>query len=157
MSSKKYDMDNLKGNLFYNSLRNIFSIIFYFLLLGPTGSLAYLIFDSYVNDSAFRVDKKSKDKFAIILGVLEYVPSHLTILSYALVSDFEVCVKSFKATEYRPELYIYNKELINNVGMNLVSESGSDDDIHQYKNIISRALLAWLSIVALLIISGVFV
>lgn len=157
MSSKKYDMDNLKGNLFYNSLRNIFSIIFYFLLLGPAGSLAYLIFDSYVNDSAFKVDIKAKNKLAIILGVLEYVPSHLTVLSYALVSDFEVCVKSFKITEYKPELYSYNKELINNVGMNLVSESGSDDDILQYKNIISRALLAWLSIVALLIISGVFI
>ena len=157
MSTKKYDMDSIKNNLFYNSLRNIFSVIFYFLLLGPAGSLAYLILDSYVNDSSFKVDVKSKNKLSIILGVLEYVPAHLTILSYAIVSDFEICVKSFKTTEYKSDLYVYNKGLVNNVGINLISESDSDNEIIQYKNIISRALLAWLSIVALLIFSGVFV
>ena len=157
MSTKKYDFRSLKNNLFYNSLRNIFSIIFYFLLLGPAGSLAYLILDSFVNDSSFRVDAKSKNRLSIILGILEYVPAHLTILSYAIVSDFEVCVRSFKATEYNHDLYTYNKGLVNNVGVNLISESDSDDSIVQYKNIISRALLAWLSIVALLIFSGVFI
>ncbi len=157
MSTKKYDMDSIKNNLFYNSLRNIFSVIFYFLLLGPAGSLAYLILDSYVNDSSFKIDVKSKNKLSIILGVLEYVPAHLTILSYAIVSDFEICVKSFKSTEFKPDLYVYNKGLVNNVGINLISQSDSDNEIIQYKNIISRALLAWLSIVALLIFSGVFV
>ncbi len=157
MSTKKYDFRSLRNNLFYNSLRNIFSIIFYFLLLGPAGSLAYLILDSFVNDSSFRVDAKSKNRLSIILGILEYVPAHLTILSYAIVSDFEVCVRSFKTTEYNHDLYTYNKGLVNNVGVNLISESDSDDSIVQYKNIISRALLAWLSIVALLIFSGVFI
>tara|TARA_Y100000768_G_scaffold380235_1_gene357048 strand:- start:286 stop:825 length:540 start_codon:yes stop_codon:yes gene_type:complete len=157
MSTTKYDIDSIKNNLFYNSLRNIFSVIFYFLLLGPAGSLAYLILDSYVNDPSFRVDVKSKNKLSIILGVLEYVPAHLTILSYAIVSDFEICVKSFKTTEYKTDLYVYNKGLVNNVGINLISDHDPDNDILQYKNIISRALLAWLSIVALLIFSGVFV
>ena len=157
MSTTKYDIDSIKNNLFYNSLRNIFSVIFYFLLLGPAGSLAYLILDSYVNDPSFKVDVKSKNKLSIILGVLEYVPAHLTILSYAIVSDFEICVKSFKTTEYKPDLYVYNKGLVNNVGINLISDHDPDNDILQYKNIISRALLAWLSIVALLIFSGVFV
>ena len=157
MSTKKYDMNNIKNNLFYNSLRNIFSVIFYFLLLGPAGSLAYLILDSYVNDPSFKVDVKSKNKLSVILGVLEYVPAHLTILSYAIVGDFEICVKSFKTTEYKPDLYVYNKGLVNNVGINLITEPDLDNDILQYKNIISRALLAWLSIVALLIFSGVFV
>ena len=157
MSTKKYDIDSVKNNLFYNSLRNIFSVIFYFLLLGPAGSLAYLILDSYVNDPSFKVDVKSKNKLSIILGVLEYVPAHLTILSYAIVSDFEICVKSFKTTEYKPDLYVYNKGLVNNVGINLISDHDPDNDILQYKNIISRALLAWLSIVALLIFSGVFI
>ena len=157
MSTKKYDINSIKNNLFYNSLRNIFSVIFYFLLLGPAGSLAYLILDSYVNDPSFKVDVKSKNKLSIILGVLEYVPAHLTILSYAIVSDFEICVKSFKTTEYKPDLYAYNKGLVNNVGINLISDHDPDNDILQYKNIISRALLAWLSIVALLIFSGVFV
>ena len=157
MSTKKYDIDSIKNNLFYNSLRNIFSVIFYFLLLGPAGSLAYLILDSYVNDPSFKIDVKSKNKLSIILGVLEYIPAHLTILSYAIVSDFEICVKSFKTTEYKPDLYIYNKELVNNVGINLISVHDPDNDILQYKNIISRALLAWLSVVALLIFSGVFV
>ena len=157
MSTKKYDMNNIKNNLFYNSLRNIFSVIFYFLLLGPAGSLAYLILDSYVNDPSFKVDVKSKNKLSVVLGILEYVPAHLTILSYAIVSDFEICVKSFKTTEYKPDLYVYNKGLVNNVGINLITEPDLDNDILQYKNIISRALLAWLSIVALLIFSGVFV
>jgi len=157
MSTKKYDMNNIKNNLFYNSLRNIFSVIFYFLLLGPAGSVAYLILDSYVNDPSFKVDVKSKNKLSVILGVLEYVPAHLTILSYAIVGDFEICVKSFKTTEYKPDLYVYNKGLVNNVGINLITEPDLDNDILQYKNIISRALLAWLSIVALLIFSGVFV
>ena len=104
MSTKKYDMNNIKNNLFYNSLRNIFSVIFYFLLLGPAGSLAYLILDSYVNDPSFKVEEKSKNKlsvsniqsFPIFLGLKKnYFKKNILILGEGLHTIHPVAGQGF--------------------------------------------------------------
>ena len=153
--------ENLIINIFHNSSRAIFNIIFFFLLLGPTGSLIYYIIDCYINDNSYKVDAKSKKSFQVILGVLEYLPVQLTVFSLALVSDFEVCMSSYKSIKYDGDLYKYNKSLINKVGSDLIIKSKDNEDYESdqdiIKNLLSRSFLAWMSIIALLIFTGFFI
>ena len=155
MKSKKLTYENILSNVFYNSTRIVFSVLFFFILLGPAGSLSYLIIDSYINDSVFKIDVKSKKIFKNMLGIIEFVPIQLTVLSYALVGDFEICMRSYKSTKNKEGLYEYNKVLINNVGNDLINQSKDtipyDNELSIYKNILSRSFLAWLSIIVLFI------
>ena len=153
--------ENLMINVFHNSTRAIFNIVFFFLILGPTGSLIYYIIDCYINDNSYKVDAKSKKSFKVILGVLEYLPVQLTVFSLALVSDFEVCMSSYKSIKYDDDLYEYNKSLINKVGSDLIIKTKDNDDYESdqeiIKNLLSRSFLAWMSLIALLIFAGFFI
>ena len=152
--------DDKRSIIFYSSTRNIFNVLFWFLILGPAGALAYMSIDFMVNGS-MKIDSQSKTKLKKIIGIIEFIPIHLTLLSFALVDDFETCKKNWQSISKKKDLYISNIELINTIGLNLVVR---DNDLNNedffYTNaqmIIFRALLAWLSIIMLLIFGGFFI
>ena len=52
-----YNNKNLIENIFYNSTKNIFTVLFCFLLLGSSGSLAFIILDSYIHNKEMKIEK----------------------------------------------------------------------------------------------------
>ena len=60
-ANKNDEIDSIVNNIFYNSMRSIFSILFIFLLLGPAGCLGYIIIDNYIYSKQIKVDQKSKN------------------------------------------------------------------------------------------------
>ena len=146
--------------IFYSSTRNIFNVLFWFLILGPAGALSYISIDFMVNGS-MKIDTQSKKKLKQFIGIIEFIPIHLTLLSFALVDDFETCKKHWQSISKKKDLYLSNIDLITTIGLNLVIRN---DDLNNndffYTNaqmIIFRALLAWLSIIMLLIFGGFFI
>ena len=146
--------------IFYSSTRNIFNVLFWFLILGPAGALSYISIDFMVNGS-MKIDTQSKKKLKQVIGIIEFIPIHLTLLSFALVDDFETCKKHWQSISKKKDLYLSNIDLITTIGLNLVIRN---DDLNNndffYTNaqmIIFRALLAWLSIIVLLIFGGFFI
>ena len=55
-----YNNKDLVDNIFYNSTRSIFTVFFCFLILGPSGSLAFIILDNYIYSKEIKIDQKSK-------------------------------------------------------------------------------------------------
>ena len=146
--------------IFYSSTRNIFNVLFWFLILGPAGALSYISIDFMVNGS-MKIDTQSKKKLKQVIGIIEFIPIHLTLLSFALVDDFETCKKNWQSISKKKDLYLSNTDLITTIGLNLVirNDDLNNDDFF-YTNaqmIIFRALLAWLSIIMLLIFGGFFI
>ncbi len=152
--------DDNRGIIFYSSTRNIFNVLFWFLILGPAGALAYVSIDFMINGS-MKIDSQSKKKLKQVIGIIEFIPIHLTLLSFALVDDFETCKKNWQSISKKKDLYSSNIDLINTVGLNLIIRDNKiNDDDFFYTNsqmIIFRALLAWLSIIMLLIFGGFFI
>ena len=152
--------DDKRSIIFYSSTRNIFNVLFWFLILGPAGALAYISIDFMVNGS-MKIDAQSKKKLKQVIGIIEFIPIHLTLLSFALVDDFETCKKHWQSISMKKDLYLSNIDLITTIGLNLVIRNDDlNDDEFFYTNaqiIIFRALLAWLSIIVLLIFGGFFI
>ena len=150
------------SNIFYNSIRNIFSVIFVFLLLGPSGCLAYVILDNYIYSDKIKVDKKSKKFIKLVISFIEYLPVRICAFTFAVVANFELCMNKWRTLKVQKEFYVSNINLINSVGIaSFGNEDGEKENnenemITYAQSIISRSLLAWLSIVGFLIISGVF-
>ena len=152
--------EEILNSVFYASTRNIFSVLFWFLMLGSAGSLAYVSLDYMVN-SKFKIDAQSKKKLRQLLGIIEFIPIHLTILSFALVDDFQTCKKNWQSLQSKNDIYSSNIEMMNTIGINLITnanKSESYEEKYSYvQMLIHRAFLAWLSIITLLILSGFFV
>jgi AmpE protein len=153
---------NLIDNIFYNSTRSIFTVFFCFLLLGPSGSLAFIILDNYIYSKESKIDQKSKKGLKNIISIIEYIPIRLCSFAFAVVANFELCSRAWKSSKKEKSLYDLNITLINTVGISSYielennSEGSQDDKIIFIQSIIYRTFLSWLSLTGFLIISGVF-
>lgn len=159
-ANKNDEIDSIVNNIFYNSMRSIFSILFIFLLLGPAGCLGYIIIDNYIYSKQIKVDQKSKKFIKLVVSILEFLPIRICAFTFAVVANFELCLDKWRSLKHHKEIYNSNSNLINIIG--LASFKGDDDNLALAKviyaqSIISRSLLAWLSVIGLLVISGVII
>ena len=157
-----YNNKDLVDNIFYNSTRSIFTVFFCFLILGPSGSLAFIILDNYIYSKEIKIDQKSKKGLKNIISIVEYIPIRLCSFAFAVVANFELCSRAWKSSKKEKSLYDLNITLINTVGISSYeepknnSEGIREDKIIFIQSIIYRTFLSWLSLTGFLIISGVF-
>ena len=162
-ADKNDQLDSIINNIFYNSIRNIFSVIFTFLLLGPAGSLSYIILDNFIYGEQLRGDQKSKKLLKFLVSIVEYIPIRICAFTFAVVANFEQCLKQWKTVKNNKDIYSENINITNSVGFASFeeikdkNENVSLEKIIYSQSMIARSLLAWLSIVGFLIITGVFV
>ena len=157
------DITEITNNLFYNSTRSIFTVLFWFLVLGPAGCLGYIVLDYFIYGNDIRIDQKSKKKLEIIFGLIEYIPARLSAFSFAIVGNFENSLNAWKNLKSNVDLHKGNIILVNTIGLSSFEIIGNNEQnallekISYIQTIISRSLLAWLSFTILLIIGGFFI
>jgi len=154
--------NNLNGlvikNLFFNSIRNTFSIIFFFIILGAPGVLAYKIMDYMLYSDDFKMDAKNKQFLKNYMYYIDYIPIRLTAYSFSIVSNYDKVIDRINNLELSNNLYSSNIEYINHTGESVYDHSQKESDqIIQIQNILSRTLIAWLGVILILSISGVFI
>jgi membrane protein required for beta-lactamase induction len=157
-----YKNKDLVDNIFYNSTRSIFTVFFCFLILGPSGALAFIILDNYIYSKEIKIDQKSKKELKNIISIIEYIPIRLCSFAFAVVANFELCSRAWKSSVKEKNLYDLNITLINTIGISSYKdledngEGSREDKIIFIQSIIYRTFLSWLSLTGFLIISGVF-
>jgi membrane protein required for beta-lactamase induction len=162
-ADKNDQLDSLINNIFYNSIRNIFSVIFTFLLLGPAGALAYIIIDNFIYSEHMKVDQKSKKVLRLLLSIIEYIPVRVCAFTFAVVANFEQCLNQWKVIKNAKDMHNMNITLINSVGyasFEKIKDENANIDLEKIiyaQSMISRSLLAWLSVIGFLVITGVFI
>jgi len=127
---------NLINNIFYNSTRSIFTVFFCFLVLGPSGSLAFIILDNYLYSKEVKIDQKSKKELKNIVSIIEYIPIRLCSFAFAVVANFELCSKAWKSSKKEKSLYNSNIGLINAVGISSYKDLENDSEKNQEEKII---------------------
>ena len=112
-ANKNDEIDSTVNNIFYNSMRSIFSILFIFLLLGPAGCLGYIIIDNYIYSKQIKVDQKSKKFIKLVVSILEFLPIRICAFTFAVVANFELCLDKWRSLKHHKEIYNSNSNLIN--------------------------------------------
>ena len=162
-AGKNDQLNSIIDNIFYNSIRNIFSVIFTFLLLGPAGALAYIIIDNSIYSEHMKVDQKSKKVLRLLLSIIEYMPVRVCAFTFAVVANFEQCLNQWKVIKNTKDMHNMNISLINSVGyasFEKIKDANANIDLEKIiyaQSMISRSLLAWLSVIGFLVITGVFI
>ena len=150
-------------NLFFSSTRNIFTVIFWFLLLGPGGALGYKILDYFSYTKDLRIDQKTRKNIKDISALIEFIPVRLSALAFAVVGNFEHSLAVWKKfNSDKNNMHKSNIDLINDIGSSsaqLPLDYTKEDIIEKIsyiQTLVARSLLAWLSIIMLLILGGFF-
>mgnify|MGYP001319295214 CR=1 FL=1 len=145
-------------NLFFNSIRNTFSILFLFILLGAPAAIAYKVLDCMIYSDKFKMTTKTKQVIKKYLYYLDYVPIRLTSYTFSVVSNYDQVINKMNNLKLSNNQYLSNIEFINQTGASVYDETSKESDqIVQIQNILSRTLIAWLGIIVLLAVTGVFI
>ncbi|MEE4186547.1 MAG: regulatory signaling modulator protein AmpE [Gammaproteobacteria bacterium] len=114
----------------------IFGVVFWFILLGPSGAWLFRVFDLMrrrANARAAAADTPECAQCAQVVlqlhGLLAWLPSRLLMVGYALAGSYDGGVSAWR--EYRPRIARANwglaGELLGAVGCGAATERDSDD------------------------------
>ena len=155
----KSNINNLViKNLFFNSMRNTFSVIFVFILLGAPAALTYKVIDLMLYSDIFKINIQTKNNIKKYVYFIDYIPIRITSYSLSIVSNYDRVIDKINKLKLSNNMYLSNIEYINQTGEAVYDASQKEiDQIIQIQNILSRTLIAWLSIIFLLGITGFFI
>ena len=155
----KVGLNNLIiSNLFFNSVRNTFSVIFIFILLGGPAALVYKVLDIMIYSDDFKINLQAKNKLKKYIYFIDYLPIRLTSYCFSVVSNYDRVIDKINNLRLSSNAYLSNVEYINQTGESVYDSSSKESDqIIQIQNILTRTLIGWLSIIFLLGITGIFV
>jgi|TARA_B100001094_G_scaffold215389_1_gene209441 membrane protein required for beta-lactamase induction len=155
----KSNINNLViKNIFFNSIRNTFSILFYFILLGAPAALAYKVYDYMIYNDGFKITAKGKQDLKAFMYFIDYIPVRLTSYTFSIVSSYDEVMNKLDNLKLSNNNYLSNIEFINQTGESVYNEMEKESDqIVQIQNILSRTLITWLGIISLLAVTGIFV
>ncbi len=155
----KANINNLViKNLFFNSIRNTFSILFLFILLGAPAALAYKVLDCILYSDEFKITAKVRQELKKYLYYIDYIPVRLTSYSFSIVSNYDQVINKINDLKLSNNQYLSNIEFINQTGESVYNQMAKESDqIVQIQNILARTLIAWIGVIALLAVAGIFV
>ena len=155
----KSNINNLViKNIFFNSIRNTFSVLFYFVLLGAPAALAYKAFDCMIYTDGFKINAKGKQELKKFMYYIDYIPVRLTSYTFSIVSNYDEIVDRLNNLKLSNNNYLSNIEFINQTGESVYDGMEKESDqIVQIQNILARTLITWLGVISLLAVTGIFI
>jgi len=164
------DAPSLVEAVIINSLRRWFAVLFWFLLLGPVGALAYRLLVLMVEGPlAARLPPANERGAHTVLAALEWPVAQLMVLSMALVGNFDTVYRAWRdangnrwmlepaflgavarasvRAELREEAHDYTDSGMVPVWRRL-------PEVRDAMSLVWRVLLLWMVVLALLVIAG---
>ena len=152
----------------YAALRRRFAVLLWFFLLGPAGALAYRLTQSLARDPLLQRDNDTPAA-QYLANAADWVPAQLLTFTLALVGHWDAVIAAWRrwhsqaqsTSWYRRGPDFLGAAARANVQTDIDGGEGDseehDDPIAELvrmRGTLLRALLAWLSIVALVVIGG---
>ena len=155
----KSNINNLViKNIFFNSIRNTFSVLFYFILLGAPAALAYKVLDYMIYYDGFKITAKGKQDLKKFMYYIDYIPVRLTSYTFSIVSNYDEVMNKLDNLKLSNNNYLSNIEFINQTGESVYKDTAKESaQIVQFQNILARTLITWLGVISLLAITGIFI
>lgn len=154
--------------VFHNALRRWFGVLFWFLLLGPFGAVAYRLTVRAVRPGS-PLPAATREGAGTLQAVLEWPVAQLMTLAMALVGNFDVVFRAWRETR-GAELQLDAGFLTAAARASVKSELAEEaedyaeegmvqamrelPELHDAMSFVWRILLLWMVMLALLVIAG---
>ncbi|CEG56938.1 regulatory signaling modulator protein AmpE [Legionella fallonii] len=111
--------DTAVGNYFTQVNSQLFSVIFWYVVLGPIGALAYRLIT--LCETINFVDQQAKQ----LTDIVEWIPARISALLYLLVGNFQKGFVSFTKLFFaKPE---FNHQMLSDCGKHAVRANDADE------------------------------
>ncbi len=153
----------------YAALRRRFSVLLWFFLLGPAGALLYRLAQTLGRDDSLSLDTESHTAARYLANALDWLPAQLLTFTLAVVGHWEAVISAWRRWHLlaTPTSWYASGPgflgaaaqadvLIDIVAGDGYAEESSDPlvELVRLRGALLRALLTWLSVVALIVIGG---
>jgi AmpE protein len=149
---------SVRKAVFYQGFERWFAVVFWFVLLGPAGALAYRLL--FMLAASRSLPQQDRDTAANGLFYLEWAPVRLLGLAFAIVANFDTCIGVWRQhlSSDQP-----SAEVLDSIGMKSLPSYIPDgqidgeqfvksaaDELTAVQLLLSRSLLCWVCVVAVL-------
>lgn len=163
--------DAVEEAIFVQANNRIFGVVFWFMVLGPTGAWLFRASDLLRRRAAFEAARRgasAPDTFAsslaLVHGLLAWAPARIAALSYALAGSFEDAVGNWRLAVDRAATGLLDRseDLLARVGRGSLQPSLAGVEAAALDSatargawrIVTRATWTWLVVIALLVLGG---
>lgn len=139
--------------------RRLFGVIFWFMLLGPAGAVLFRAADILRHRSDLDAGG-ALDAAQRLYGMLEWAPSRLLAGTYALAGSFDEAMAERRAyyADCQGRFFEINEDILACTGRGALAfeheTEGEIEDLEATANLLFRALVIWLAVLALLSLLG---
>ncbi|KZC19626.1 MULTISPECIES: regulatory signaling modulator protein AmpE [Rhodanobacter] len=152
----------------YAALRRRFAVLLWFFLLGPVGALGYRLAQTLGRD-ALRLDPDSRRAADHVANALDWLPAQLLTFTLAVVGHWEAVIGAWRRWHKQAAATSWyaagpgflgaaaQADVLIDIeaGDGYAEEHGDPlAELRRLRSALLRALLAWLSVVALVVIGG---
>ena len=153
----------------YAALRRRFGVLFWFFVLGPVGALLYRLARQLGHDTSFALDASTRANARYLANALDWLPAQLMVFTLALVGHWDAVIGAWRRWHQQAapnSWYLSNPDFLGAAARAdvLTDIEGGDgyveertDPLHELRRLrdaLLRALLAWLSVVALVVMGS---
>jgi len=153
----------------YAALRRRFAVLLWFFLLGPAGALLYRLAQTLGRDDTLQLDPGSRRAAGYVANALDWLPAQLLTFTLAVVGHWEAVIGAWRRwhSQAAPTSWYDTGPgflgaaaqadvLIDIEAGDGYAEEHSDPlaELRRLRSALLRALLAWLSVVALIVIGS---
>ena len=153
----------------YAALRRRFGVLFWFFVLGPIGALLYRLARQLGHDTSLALDADARIKARYLANALDWLPAQLMVFTLALVGHWDAVIGAWRRWHQQAapnSWYLSNPDFLGAAARAdvLTDIEGGDgyveertDPLHELRRLrdaLLRALLAWLSVVALMVMGS---
>lgn len=154
----------VRGRLYYRSFERLFAVIFWFILGGPAAAFAYRLALLEEKKALVGTPETNGGRLALRHWI-EWVPARLLALSFALVGDFDACLRRWREVLDNTRLEAVDVlESCGSAALDLQPPAADESpqvliargaaELDGVEVLHRRALVVWLVIIALLTMIG---
>jgi AmpE protein len=151
------------------ALRQRFGVLLWFFLLGPAGALLYRLAQTLGRDDTLVLDQGSRTHARYVANALDWLPAQLLVFTLALVGHWDAVMAAWRSWRERAaptSWYTDDPDFLAaaacaDIEVEIEAGDGyaqerSDPllELTRMRSAFLRALLAWLSVVALIVLGG---
>lgn len=151
------------------ALRRRFGVLLWFFLLGPAGALLYRLAQALGRDDALLLDAGSATHARYVANALDWLPAHLLVFTLALVGHWEAVIGTWQDWHRRAAVSVWyaaepgflGAAACADIAVEIEAGDGYAEErtdplleLRRMRSAFLRALLAWLSVIALIVLGG---
>lgn len=141
--------------ILHSANERIFAVLFWFVLLGPVGSVAYRL--------STNISKQDRDLEMVrfdanlLQAIMAWLPARMLAMGYALTGHFDGALRAYQNRPYETDMAIANHDVLVAAGLGALRDSEVTDEIsciQAARDLVTRAIVVWIAVLALLTMGG---